>query len=112
MAGSGPFGQPPHHVNAAWLAACWLAAQGVVPAPAVPWHHVPMAVSTPPVRRTSEYEFHDLLLPRGTSRGAARRMLTEHAEYGHWELATLRMFPDGTRKITLRRRILRMARTS
>ena len=77
-----------------------------------PWHHVPMAVSTPPVRRTSEYEFHDLLLPRGTSRGAARRMLTEHAEYGHWELATLRMFPDGTRKITLRRRILRMARTS
>jgi len=52
------------------------------------------------------------MLPRGTSRGAARRMLTEHAEYGHWELATLRMFPDGTRKVTLRRRILRMARTS
>ena len=76
-----------------------------------PWHHVPMAVSTPTVRRTSEYEFHDLLLPRGTSRGAARRMLSDHAEYGHWELAKLRMFPDGTRKVTLRRRILRMART-
>lgn len=59
---------------------------------------------------TLEYEFHDLLLPRGTSRGAARRMLTDHAEYGHWELARLRMFPDGTRKVTLRRRILRIAR--
>ena len=112
MAGPGPLGSHLIVINSAWSAACWSTAYGVVPAPAVPWHHVPMAVSTPPVRRTSEYEFHDLLLPRGTSRGAARRMLTEHAEYGHWELATLRMFPDGTRKITLRRRILRMARTS
>jgi hypothetical protein len=112
MAGLCPSGQPFRHDQLSLVAACRPAAQGFVPAAAAPWHHVPMAVSTPPVRRTSEYEFHDLLLPRGTSRGAARRMLTEHAEYGHWELATLRMFPDGTRKITLRRRILRMARTS
>jgi hypothetical protein len=76
--------------------------------PDPPWHHVPMAMSQPVARRTSEYEFHDLLLPRGTSRGSARRMLTDHAEYGHWELARLRMFPDGTRKVTLRRRILRI----
>jgi hypothetical protein len=71
-----------------------------------------MVLSAPIVRRTAEYEFHDLLLPRGTSRGAARRMLTDHAEYGHWELARLRMLPDGTRKVTLRRRILRIARAS
>jgi Family of unknown function (DUF5703) len=76
----------------------------------LPWHHVPMALSASDVRRTAEYEFQDLLLPRGTSRGAAHRMLTDHAEYGHWELARLRMFPDGTRKVTLRRRILRIAR--
>ena len=70
-----------------------------------------MGLPAPMVRRTPEYEFHDLLLPRSISRGAARRVLTEHAEYGRWELARLRMFPDGTRKATLRRRILRIPRT-
>lgn len=77
----------------------------------VPWHHGPMAFPTSAAaRRTSEYEFHDLLLPRGTSRGMAQRLLTQHAEYGHWELARVRLFPDGTRKATLRRRILRIER--
>lgn len=59
----------------------------------------------------TEYEFRQLLLPRGTSRSATRQLLTEHAEYGRWELARLRRFPDGTRKITLRRKILRVRRT-
>jgi Family of unknown function (DUF5703) len=76
----------------------------------VPWHDV-RVLSAPVAKRTREYEFHDLVLPRGLSRGAARRVLTDHAEYGRWELARLRMFPDGTRKVTLRRRILRIART-
>ncbi|HEU4543831.1 MAG TPA: DUF5703 family protein [Jiangellaceae bacterium] len=58
----------------------------------------------------SEYEFQHFTLPRGTSRGAARRLLTDHAEYGHWELARLRIFPDGTRRVTLRRKILRIPR--
>jgi len=69
-----------------------------------------MASMAPTGRRITEYEFHHLLLPRGTSRGAARRLLTDHAEYGHWELDRLRLYPDGTRKVTLRRRILRVAR--
>jgi hypothetical protein len=30
----------------------------------------------------TEYETRELVLPRGTSRGAARRLLTDHAEYG------------------------------
>ncbi|NED97577.1 hypothetical protein G1H11_19960 [Phytoactinopolyspora alkaliphila] len=59
----------------------------------------------------TEYEFWHLFLPRDTSRGAARRLLAEHAEYGRWELARLRRYPDGTRKVTLRRRILRVRRT-
>jgi len=58
-----------------------------------------------------EYEFRRMRLPRETSRGAARRLLTEHAEYGHWELARLRLAPDGTRTVTLRRRIIRASRT-
>lgn len=58
-----------------------------------------------------EYEFRRMRLSRETSRGAARRLLTEHAEYGHWELARLRLAPDGTRTVTLRRRIIRATRT-
>jgi len=52
-----------------------------------------------------------LLVPRHESRGAVRRLLAEHAEYGGWELARLRRYPDGTRRVWLRRRIIRMMRT-
>ena len=55
----------------------------------------------------AEYSYLVLYLPRGTSRDAARRMLTDHAEYGEWELARLSLFPDGSRKVTLRRPIIR-----
>ena len=58
-----------------------------------------------------EYDYLVLYLPRGTSRDAVRRILTDHAEYGHWELARLRKFADGSRKATLRRRIIRAVRT-
>ncbi|MGQ0846789.1 MAG: DUF5703 family protein [Sporichthyaceae bacterium] len=59
-----------------------------------------------------EYEFRDMHLPRGTSRSAAHRILTDEAEYGHWELAYVRLYPDGRRKIRLRRRIIRAVRTA
>lgn len=65
----------------------------------------------PPVSAAAEYEFRYLVLPRTTSRGAARRLLTEQAERGHWELARLRLNPDGTRKVVLRRKILRVRST-
>jgi Family of unknown function (DUF5703) len=58
----------------------------------------------------AEYSYLVVYLPRGTSRDAARRILTDHAEYGNWELSRLRMFPDGSRKATLRRLIIRQAR--
>lgn len=61
--------------------------------------------------QATEYEFRHISLPRSTSRGAARRLLTEQAEHGHWELARLRLHPDGTRKIVLRRKILRVRAT-
>ena len=59
----------------------------------------------------AEYAFMVVHLPRGTSREAARRILTDHAEYGTWELARLRLYADGSRKVTLRRRIIRAVRT-
>jgi Family of unknown function (DUF5703) len=55
----------------------------------------------------AEYSYLVLHLPRGTSRDAARRLLTDHAEYGEWELARLRLYADGSRKVTLRRPIIR-----
>jgi hypothetical protein len=59
----------------------------------------------------ADYEFRQLHLPRGTSRKAAWKFMTDEAEYRGWELANLRLYPDGTRRIVLRRRILRVART-
>jgi hypothetical protein len=59
----------------------------------------------------AEYSYLVLYLPRGTPREAARRILTDHAEYGHWELARMLLNADGSRKATLRRQIIRVART-
>ena len=59
-----------------------------------------------------EWEFRHLYLPRGTSRSEARRVLTDHAEYGHWELDRLRLFADGSRRVRLRRKVIRVVRTA
>ena len=62
----------------------------------------------------AEYAYLVVYLPRGTSRDArdaARRILTDHAEYGDWELSRLSLNADGSRKATLRRRIIRPVRT-
>ena len=63
------------------------------------------------VARGGEYEYRVLRLPPSTSRGDARRMLTEHAEYGRWELARTRLFAGGARKVWLRRKIIRVRST-
>ncbi|HEY4464565.1 MAG TPA: DUF5703 family protein [Streptosporangiaceae bacterium] len=59
----------------------------------------------------ADYAYLVVYLPREMSRDAARRILTDHAEYGEWELSRLRRFADGSRKVTLRRRIIRAVRT-
>ena len=61
--------------------------------------------------RGMEYEFQRFSLPRTLSRSAVRRLLTDQAEYGGWELARLRLYPDGSRKIELRRKIIRVRST-
>ena len=60
----------------------------------------------------AEYSYLILNLPRSTSRDVARQILTDHAEYGHWELAKLRLAADGSRTATLRRKIIRPTRPS
>lgn len=51
-----------------------------------------------------EWEYRPLTFARGTDRDTARNVLVIHAEYGDWELDRLRLFPDGTRRVVLRRR--------
>jgi Family of unknown function (DUF5703) len=58
-----------------------------------------------------EFEYQRVFIPRETTRGAALRMLTDHAEYGQWELHRTRLFPDGSRRVTLRRKIIRARST-
>lgn len=55
----------------------------------------------------TEYSYLILNLPRSTPRDVARRILTDHAEYGNWELARMRLAADGSRTATLRRKIIR-----
>jgi Family of unknown function (DUF5703) len=59
----------------------------------------------------NQYSYLVVYLPRDLSRDAARKILTDHAEYGDWELTRLLLFADGSRKATLRRRIIRPVRT-
>jgi hypothetical protein len=75
----------------------------------LPW--VESLVNSSRIGPMAEYAYLVLYLPRGTSRDAARRILTDHAEYGDWELSKLRLNADGSRKATLRRRIIRAVRT-
>jgi hypothetical protein len=59
----------------------------------------------------AEYSYLVLYLPRGMPREAARRILTDHAEYGHWELSRMLLNADGSRKATLRRQVIPQVRT-
>lgn len=57
-----------------------------------------------------EWEFESVTLSRDFSRNVVCRILVERAEQGGWELDTLRITPDGTRKVVLRRKIIRQPR--
>ena len=59
----------------------------------------------------AEYEFDRFWLPRMQSRTTVCRLLTDRAEYGGWELDRVRLLPDGRRRVTLRRRVIRVRRT-
>ena len=58
-------------------------------------------------RPATEYEFQRLTIDRDFSRNVVTRMLVEKAERGGWELERVRVLHDGTRKVVLRRKIIR-----
>ena len=72
------------------------------------------ALDTAPRRRALnpgvEWEFERFTISRDLSRNAVTRMLTDRAEHGGWELHRVRLSPDGTRRVVLRRKIIRQQR--
>jgi hypothetical protein len=52
----------------------------------------------------AEYDYQRFDMPRGTDRATAQNILTIHAVYGDWELSRVRVWPDGRRRVELRRR--------
>lgn len=52
-----------------------------------------------------DYEYAPLRLPPDVDRLTAAARLAIQAEFAGWELARVRMFRDGTRQVTLRRRV-------
>ncbi|TWP33218.1 DUF5703 family protein [Leekyejoonella antrihumi] len=59
-----------------------------------------------------QYEYRVLEFGRDISRSDIRQSLTDHAEYGHWELARSCLYLGGRRRVWLRRKIIRVQRTA
>ncbi|MCW2767522.1 MAG: hypothetical protein JWO11_3481 [Nocardioides sp.] len=59
-----------------------------------------------------EWEFDRLTFSREFSRNVVTRLLVDRAEHGGWELDRVRITPDGTRRVVLRRKIIRQLRAT
>jgi hypothetical protein len=68
------------------------------------------AVARRALQRNVEWEFDNVVLSREFSRNVVTRILVDRAEHGGWELDRLRIAPDGTRRVVLRRKIIRQVR--
>ncbi len=62
-------------------------------------------------RNATYYEYRTVTLPASVDRGDVRRLLTDEAEYGRWELARTRVYVGGARKVWLRRKAMQVAST-
>ncbi|MCP2266733.1 DUF5703 family protein [Promicromonospora thailandica] len=63
------------------------------------------------LRQHNQYEYRVVTFEPGTSVPDARKVLTEEAEYGRWELARTLLYIGGRRKVWLRRKIIRVRST-
>jgi hypothetical protein len=53
----------------------------------------------------AEWEYRAVHLPVGANARHVREVLGIHAEFGGWELLTHAVWPDGRRRVTVRRRL-------
>ena len=65
-----------------------------------------------PLSRGVEWEFDRVTFSREFPRNVVTKVLVERAEHGGWELDRVRIGTDGTRRVVLRRRIIRAVRTA
>ena len=63
-------------------------------------------------RSTVEWQYDKVTFARDFPRGVVTKLLVERAEHGGWELDRVRITPDGTRRVVLRRKIIRAVRTA
>ena len=66
----------------------------------------------PRLGRGVEWEFDRVTFSREFPRTVVTKLLVERAEHGGWELDRVRIAADGTRRVVLRRRIIRQVRTA
>jgi hypothetical protein len=71
----------------------------------------PARDQAPRLGRGVEWEFDKVTFSREFPRTVVTRLLVERAEHGGWELDRVRVAPDGTRRVVLRRKIIRMRPT-
>lgn len=57
-----------------------------------------------------EWEFDRLIISRDFSRNVVTRLLVDRAEKGGWVLSRVQISPDGTRRVVLKRKIIRQRR--
>jgi len=60
---------------------------------------------------SASWEIREVPLPSKSSRQEAKTILTELAEYGRWELVRTRIYPNGIKRMWVKKRILRVERT-
>jgi hypothetical protein len=65
-----------------------------------------------PLDRGVEWEFDKVTFSREFPRNVVTKLLVERAEQGGWELDRVRIAADGSRRIVLRRKIIRAVRTA
>lgn len=58
------------------------------------------------MERADGMEYREVHLPHGATSGYAREVLGIHWEFGGWELVRHAIWPDGRRKVTVRRRLV------
>ena len=54
-----------------------------------------------------EWEFENVRLDRALSRRVVTQLLVERAEHGGWTLDRVQLTRDGTRRVVLKRKIIR-----
>lgn len=59
-----------------------------------------------------EWEFDKVTFDRAFPRTVVTKLLVSRAEHGGWELDRVQIAADGTRRVLLRRRIIKAVRTA